>query len=387
MFLLGVVLVLVAGVSVQPGYEDSFREIRSLVQQNRLGDALPVAESLVATSPDRPEAYFALGDLYRRLWRPREAVDVFLRALSATRGEPVELHREIAVTYAEIHAWESALEHVDRSLALAPFHPPTLYTKAMVLSQRGARNEALRLYEGLLEGEPDNAMLHFRIGELHESMNRTKQAERAYRRAIALDPAAAGARFRFGKLLFASGRAKQAERELARAVALSRTHAESHLELAHALDALERSAKARHHFQRALELDPSLATAYLGYGNFVLRQGDRERGLALLAKFEELTALEQRTADLLAAVDFAPHDFEAEETLVRFLVEREQFPLALRAVQRSLLGDLDDERHYLLLAWIYREWGRDEDALRTLEQARARFPESEAVHRALAQRP
>ena len=294
-----------------------------------------------------------------------------------------ELHREIAVTYAGVHAWDRALEHVEVALSKKSDDPASLYVKAMVLSQTGSRSAALRVYEAISATEPDNASFHFRIGEVHESVNRMEEADAAYRRALELDPAMRGARFRLGKMLVATGQLKEAERQFARAVRLAPDHAESHLELALTLDALERTTKARYHFEKALDLDPALANALLGYGNFAARHGERELGTELLAKFQELTAVEQQVADLMGAVDFAPEDLEAKDKLASFLIEHDQFPLALRAAQRYQLANPEEVHHHLLAARIYRAWGRHEDARRTLERAAAAFPDSAAVKHAL----
>ena len=375
--------VLLVAVWQQTSYQDALREARRLGEQQRFEEALASAEALVASKPRRSEGYFLLGDLYRRQWRPSEAVEVFSRGLDETKGQAADLHRDIAVTYAEVHVWDRALEHVENALSKRPDHATSLYVKAMVLSQTGHWSEALRVYEALSAKEPDNASLHFRIGEVHESVNRLDEAEAAYRRALELDPATSGASFRLGKMLVASGQLKEAERQMARAVRLASDHAESHLELAQMLDGLERTTKARYHFEKALELDPSLAKAYLSYGNFAARHGEREHGKELLAKFQELTAVEKQITDLMGTVDFTPEDLEAKDELASFLIEHGQFPLALRAAQQYQLADPEEVRHHLLAARIYNAWGRHEDARRTLERAAAVFPDSAAVKRAL----
>ncbi len=376
-------VVLVAAVWQQPSYEDALREASRLVERQQFEEALASAEALVASEPRRPEGYFLLGDLYRRQWRPSEAVEVFSRGLDKTGGQAAELHREIAVTYAELHVWERALEHVEHALSKKPAHAPSLYVKAMVLAQTSRPSEALRVYEALSANEPDNASFHFRIGEVHESVNRMEKAEAAYRRALELDPATRGARFRLGKMLVATDQLQEAERQMARAVRLSPNHAESHLELAQTLAALGRTTKARYHFEKSVELDPSLANAYLSYGNFAAQQEEREHGQELLAKFQQLSAVEQQIANLMGAVDFAPEDLEAKDKLVSFLIEHSQFPLALRAAQRYQLANPEAVHCHLLAARIYSAWGRREDARRTLERAAVIFPDSAEVRRAL----
>ena len=150
-------------------------------------------------------------------------------------------------------------------------------------------------------------------------------------------------------------------------------------------DALSEASRLveQQRFEEALELDPALAKAYLSYGNFAAQQGERERGKELLANFQELTAVEQQVADLMVAVEFAPEDLEAKDKLASFLIERGQFPLALRAAQQYQLANPEEVYHRLLAARIYSAWGRHKDARRTLERAAAVFPDSAAVKRAL----
>ncbi len=85
----------------------------------------------------------------------------------------------------------------------------------------------------------------------------------------------------------------------------------------------------------------------------------------------------------MGAVDFAPEDLEAKDKLASFLIEHDQFPLALRMAQQYQLAHPEEVHHYLLVARVYGAWGRHEDERRTLERAAAAFPDSPAVKRAL----
>ncbi len=108
-----------------------------------------------------------------------------------------------------------------------------------------------------------------------DALREARSSRRAttYRRE--LEPATRGARFRLGKMLVATDQLQEAERQMARAVRLSPNHAENPHELAQTLAALGRRTKARYHFEKSVELDPSLANAYLSYGNFAAQQGER----------------------------------------------------------------------------------------------------------------
>jgi len=364
------------GFSSQLTYQEALANTRSFAESGKLDEAIALAEELVEAEPEMGPAYLMLGDLYRRVWRPREAIETFSRALEETSLPPADLHREMAVTYAELHDWDRALARAELSLELAPDDPQGLFTKAMVLSQKGTRGEALRLYESLLEADPDNESLHFRVGEIQESLQRLEEAEAAYRRVIELEPGHQGARFRLGQMLLADGRSVEAERELARAVKISVGHAASHLELAKTYEALGRNAKAKHHYERAIALDPWLANAHMSYGNYALRNGDEELGRSHLERFKELTETSDRISALVDAVEFEPDDADAKDALVDFLVDKKQFPLALRMTQRFVLAAPDDPHGHALMVRIYDAWGRVEDASRARAHVAERFPDA-----------
>ena len=86
-----------------------------------------------------------------------ETIDALERGLSESSGAATELHRRIAVIYAELHLWELALEHIESALADNAFDAGSLYAKAMVLAQKGDRQEALALYRELLGKDSENA--------------------------------------------------------------------------------------------------------------------------------------------------------------------------------------------------------------------------------------
>ena len=369
---------------VQLSYEDSLQNAQLLVEKGLTDKAVRLINKIISSEPDRAEAYFMLGALYRRQWRPREAIEVFTQAISSTDSQPAVLHQEIAITLAEVHAWNKALEHIQKSLSLKPHYAPSLYVKAMILAQTGAPKKALEIYRQLGSTTSDNAMVHFRIGELQESLHQLKEAEKSYQRAIEITPNVQSARFRLGKMLLVSGNAKQAERELASSVLLAPKHMESHLELAHSLTKLGRTIKAEYHFKRALELNPTSSEVHLSYGNFCVKQRRLEQGRELLRQFEVLSNQEKNIKELAAEVDHTPNNFKAKMDLITLLLKQDLFPLALRYCQRFLLQDQPEPQHFLLLAHVYEEWDRTEDSVRTIEAAAKLFPKNNAIQEKLS---
>ena len=204
-----------------------------------------------------------------------------------------------------------------------------------------------------------------------------------YRAAIRRAPSFQPARYRLGNLLFKRGRLSQAKLQLERALELDGGHAESHLALARTLESMNDAAGAERHFEAAITLSPGLARAYLNYGNFVMRRGDRPRATQLLTRFQELKSADDLTARLLAVATEAPSDRASRLALVEHLTERGALSLALRSVHGFVLEDPDAADNYLLLAEVYHRMERDREARRTLGRGLERIPESRELQRAL----
>lgn len=83
-----------------------------------------------------------------------------------------------------------AEEHYHDALAIAPSMPSAAYNLAILRTEDGAFDEAIKLYQQVLTQEPD-AAAHFNLGLLLQQQGRTQEANRELKTAAKLDPALA----------------------------------------------------------------------------------------------------------------------------------------------------------------------------------------------------
>ncbi|MFQ5790759.1 MAG: tetratricopeptide repeat protein [Acidobacteriota bacterium] len=344
--------------------------------------AIRAFEQIAKGQPGELRALLPLGVLYARNERLREALDTLKRAL-ALDGNSYEVHHYLGVTYGKLSQWEIAFRHLDRALEINPRHVPSIHEKAMLYSQRDELSTALELFLIALEAAPDDPMLHFGIGEIYAYQNAPGKAEKEFQEALRINPKLHPAYHHYGRLLLRAGRYEEAVEKLTRAVELDPRHAESHDQLAQAHEALHQTEKARQHYHQAIELDPLLANAFLHYGNFLMRRGDRREGQELLRQFHELRAVEEKTRRLKAEVGFHPDDVQAKEKLSEHLIANQRYEEALRNAREFLASDPQVAEHYFLLGRAYLAMDRFMEAIRVLKEGLQLAPSSAEAHRNL----
>jgi cytochrome c-type biogenesis protein CcmH/NrfG/cytochrome c553 len=119
------------------------------------------------------------------------------------------------------------------------------------------------------------------LGDLRLARRDVAGALGGYRRAAELEPEESLVHQRIGRALGMSGRMPEALAELRRAVELDPDSATAHADLAMASMMAGRAADAEAGFRRALELDPDHAEALVNYGMFLARagRGEEARGV------------------------------------------------------------------------------------------------------------
>jgi tetratricopeptide (TPR) repeat protein len=247
-----------------------------------------------------------------------------------------------------IHAQTSSNETADVDDAVK------LFQQGQDAHEAGDLKRALELYEQAIKLRPEFPEAEFQRAKALMSLNRLPEAEKGFRRAIELQPEWSVPYTALGKMLDNAGRYDEAEKILSRAVELDDKNVAALIALTH----LRVRAKApREKLQPLLE---ALKRA---------TEGNPSNGSAWVARAIVEIALEHRSA--------------AEASLDRALLlnSRDVTALQLRAQLRALVsnyqGAVTDAvaanlaapsvNNSLLLARIYAQAGRTDDAVKTLD--------------------
>jgi tetratricopeptide (TPR) repeat protein len=132
-----------------------------------------------------------------------------------------------------------------------------LFEEALTREDQRRWREAAELYRRALEQEPDDAVLHFNLGNVLFAMREHAAAADCFHAAVRLDPAYAEAWNNLGNALSELDRWPQAIEAFETALATAPGYPEAHFNLAETHFALGQADAARRHWRECLENHPS----------------------------------------------------------------------------------------------------------------------------------
>jgi tetratricopeptide (TPR) repeat protein len=131
-------------------------------QQGRHTDAELRYRQLIDREPAFAVARFNFACFLRRRGRLEDALAEHQKALDLGIDQPEEVLSNMGVIFTELRRDEDARAHLERALAIAPTYIPALYNLALLHEEFGDQQQAMRLFEGILELNPayHNALIH-----------------------------------------------------------------------------------------------------------------------------------------------------------------------------------------------------------------------------------
>ncbi len=141
-------------------------------------------------------------------------------------------------------------------LQAAPDYPPALRIRGLILSGKGATEQAIACLERAVTLLPGIAEWYDNLGALHGLAGHNAEAETACREALRLDPRNVSAWNNLGMALRSLHRMEEAEEAHRSGLAADPTHRDSHLNLGTVLLGIGYPQQAAEEYQRCLELRP-----------------------------------------------------------------------------------------------------------------------------------
>ncbi len=252
--------------------------------------------------------------------------------------------------------------------------PIQLFQEAQDAHEAGDLNRALELYERALKARPEFPEAEYQRANAFVALDRLGEAEGSFRRAIELQPEWPLPYLSFGKLLMRAERFDEAETILSRSLELDENNLIAPVALA---DLYVRTKASREKFQSLLEVLKRDITNEPAHANLWAARGSVERALgdkkAALLSFDRVLQIDkQHVAALMERAELRAEANNYEGALADAL-------LAQRASKSSLGASL-------LVARIYAQSGKTDEALRTLDaldEASQRLPEVLALRTSL----
>ncbi len=340
----------------RPSHGESHQLLSEILsKQGRYDEALSEARTalnLMETPPER------LIDQYVRLagrrGALREAETYFLRAvqIQGGRAEPwlgLGLSRYLAGDLAR------ALSSFLRALEMNPRSVASVTGLYNLFKQGEGSPEVQSGIEKAAAANPDSAVHRTLLGLVHQQQKDNKRAESELRRALELDPEHDAAISGLGNLLMSTGRIEEARRLLEGAVRRRGELPEARLVLGQVYAKMGHFGEAVRETTEVLKLEPDSAVAHAQMGMIMMMQENQPEA-----------AIER----MRRALDLDPGLYELRLHLAVLYHDLKQFSECEAALKGALESRPDDLEAHRLLAGLYTEMGRLEEAESVLSRLR-----------------
>jgi tetratricopeptide (TPR) repeat protein len=235
------------------------------------------------------------------------------------------------------------------------------------LLDKGPLTEAIAEFRKALEFKKDYAEAYIGLGDAFLKQDRTEDAIAQYRKAISLKDTAPP-HIGLGSVFYHMGLLKEAIAEYRNAIRLNKESAQAHTGLGSALERTGGLDEAIKEHQKAIELKKEYAEAHLNLGTALHRK----------------RLFKEALAEYETAAKLAPNFAEFHSNLGSVLRQLGQLDKAIDEHREAIRLKKNDPWMHVNLGNALVAGGRVGEAISVLNEAVRLFPESVAVHNALA---
>ncbi|MDB5355698.1 MAG: hypothetical protein JWN24_2151 [Phycisphaerales bacterium] len=180
------------------------------------------------------EAYFNLGESYRRAGKLEAAIDAYRNAVQLAPGF-AEAHASLGGTLGMLGRFDEAIAACTAAVRLQPGHVPARNSLGLALQGRGRTDEAIAAFRQAIAIKPDHAFSHNNLGSALQAAGRLDDAVAAFAQAVRLQPNFVYAANNLGNALQECGRVDEALAAFGHALRLDPSHPNVHWNFAMAL--------------------------------------------------------------------------------------------------------------------------------------------------------
>lgn len=298
---------------------------------------------------------------------------------------------------------EEALQIYQQVLQVQPNHAEALYLAGTATFQLGDSMHAAKLLQASLARNPDNASAHSVLANTLREQGKLEAAEKACRRALEITPDSPDALGTLGLIQQDQGELEEAVATYGRALEFSPDSAELHSNLGSVLQQTHLVDDAIISYQRALEINPGYAKAHNNLGNAYIAQERYDDAIASYERalaFEPAYALAQHVnlgnalrekkrfdesiSHYRQALEIAPDSVEALNNLGNALRDQGKLEEAIECYHRAQEIDSEYPWAFSNLGILQTQQGDFDSAIENAKRAIAIDPDCIDFHTTLA---
>jgi Tfp pilus assembly protein PilF len=150
-------------------------------------DGASLWKDVVMKSPNRPEPYNNLGNIYAEQGRTEEAIQEFRAALKINPDDP-EAHTNLGSAYGNLGRFDEAIFEFKTALMFKPDYASAHNNLGLVYYKQGRLDDALYKYRVALKLKPNYIDAHNNIGSVYYKKGMWDDAIREYQIVLSLKP-------------------------------------------------------------------------------------------------------------------------------------------------------------------------------------------------------
>ena len=334
-------------------------ELADLFREQQLYDqAIAQHEAIIALKADDPYRVCLsrreIGNIHEEKSDYETAIQTYEAALALTApGNWLrkDLQHRIIGIYAADGNWEGLITHYKAKLENTPNDPELIGLLAEAYIENQQLDEGITAYQNALELAPTDTALRLNLIAALRNTEKFAEAAAAYESLSEQQPDDFGIYRELGGLYLQLDDAAKAKSTYQRMLTRDPDNASTHLILAEIYAGHEWTEDAIAAYQKAISLAPSNLDYIEYFGEFYLRQGDREKALemwhqmvagdkAVAENYDRLAKLLDSKARVLnsqpeaivasrKAAELAPDVYRYREALAKRLLENKDYDAAL----------------------------------------------------------
>jgi len=198
----------------------------------------------------------------------------------AKNPHAIDAHRHLATHYMDAGQRYKAIPHLQAASTIVPEYPRAVRQLAKICADQGLLIEAIRLYELVLQYEPDNVEARLGLSTVYLTKNRLVEALDQLKAALQYDPESAEAHQKMGYVYVLQERFDEAVAAFRRAADLGGDVAATHHALGTVYSRTDRHEAAIKEYLAAVRAEPERMQTWAALGESYESLGKTEDALA-----------------------------------------------------------------------------------------------------------